>query len=710
MSDHEDFEILAFNDSELEALDLSSDSNKKRQQREEKEGETLKDSFEAYPDSDVEEIDEDEPAMMNSIDTDSMISQLSGCCLRRRSVDQLSLHTTYPNNSQENLQSNVFEDGNEESIQNNPYTNSSDPAINKFSNGLVLSILVGIVVMCFIDLTPLFLNRNGEDNRLKLTINDVNKLREVYQPLSNCLTNVSEDEKNSTPKIDVCLLGFSSLYQEARKYYDSRPHVKESIRAVQSYWQTSGELELLPQFFNCEEAVKIFKTMDFLVLTRLLQTIGVVSDVKKNNHGSDYSPQKLSRLMKENNHLRTELFEERVEQKPLSSSLEERILQLESENAKLKMRLDWERSEGTISSARRLEMKINDLRQENSELREALKQLQNQVGLAGDYSNQVKPSENIKSSSDPLELLNGEKDDSLKIDLLRQRINSMVQENDDLKSTIARLRWSGSPQEVKSTNEVDEWKLSELEKEITKLTDLLVNERDEATKWKKMYEEMLQKLETTTNPKDDSLKDDVLAWLDSPFFSEKLWESWNLMPQEPSDSEEFLPVKEKVNQTLSMLIKFQEKLWEKWNGIKKFPLSDHVSFSKGQKTMVEMIELLVSSLRKLQDMSSKYVGNNKPVSQKIDKFAAKMAKTLETLESKWILMEKKLLKAFQGHNFALQPESSGLSNWYLKRAQSRRKFPMYPERENERIKSWIFRRARDREAQRVRGDGEFNEK
>ncbi|XP_015794880.1 uncharacterized protein LOC107371342 [Tetranychus urticae] len=276
-----------------------------------------------------------------------------------------------------------------------------------------------------------------------------------------------------------------------------------------------------------------------------------------------------------------------------------------------------------------------------------------------------------------------------------------------------------------NSNEIKD--VTPLEDKIQELQEMLDSEKHEVNKWKAMYEEMHAKLESISSqpePIDESLEANspsngrFYEWLGDMDFSNIVGDSFSsgskmlvdamkMIVEKAIETQTMIPdsMHQKINSTMAALNSLQDKIWEKWSEVRRIEFMAENPTPEYQQVMKEMTDLLAGSLRKIHDLGNKFATNLKPVPQKIEKLTSKMSKIMENLESKWRKNKERLYKV--GYS---EPEEEidvsdlkEIDNWYISRAKSRRTNQLYPSKDGDK-RSWLFKRARDREALRVKGD------
>ena len=468
------------------------------------------------------------------------------------------------------------------------------------------------------------------------------------------------------------------------------------------------------------------------------------------------SQQKLKQLEIENSELKAKLLEESQEE----SQKEGNFKLCEKANDNDHLQQPSKQLGVEAGNILLLESKIKQLENVNHDLKDALRLLQNQMELADDVSFSQDEAIVSNHNQDNVESL-GEDDPTnpVKIDLLRQRINSMVQENEDLKKVIGRLRWSNKQAEdpIRSTQVSYSYSSSSspppshahsesastntknsdillLEQELQKLTQLLIGERNEALKWKNLYTESQNNKDFEYNDafvdndndeeEDDddydaeeeeeeeelwSLDNNVYNWVVSLNVSDILKEKFSngakvLVDAWDAISENTLKIKESMPGELyqraaeaqDALAHFFQGIISKYTEIQNLNISDLYDNEFTQKYLDKLADLLNSSAKKLQEAGSKLNSNHKSLESRINKLSSKISKIMKGLEIKWTEFRNKWEKKSESSQ-----NKKWSSNWHTNRPQTRRRRSKVSE---ENLKNWMFKRAKNRAVQRVKSD------
>lgn len=392
------------------------------------------------------------------------------------------------------------------------------------------------------------------------------------------------------------------------------------------------------------------------------------------------------------------------------------------ENSDLRSLLESD-DEADYEMMEKLNKRIAELQEENKELYSGLNLLEAQIEMAGNNPKIATSRNQLNQFDSPIKDSHDQsKENSIpsKLDLLRQRINQLVGENDDLKSTIARLRWSKQMQETVDNDDDESIDVASLEKQLDNLRDMLELEQSESKKWKQMYEDIKAKTtETEKNKQNEALISD---WLVN--FTDMLKEGLvtgsaafgqhvkNILETVTKSSSVLTDeLNHGINMTQEIIANLNDRLQNKWRELQNVKI-----VNEDQKLTSKMAKLLENTIQKIQQAGEKFSTNTRPFSTRVKQFSAKINKLILNLDSKWDhLIHKAFRKSgksksgqdnvqgnVQGNgqgNGQDNVDNQGETNWIFERANARRK-----NLKNDLNENWVFERARDREIQRINVD------
>lgn len=438
--------------------------------------------------------------------------------------------------------------------------------------------------------------------------------------------------------------------------------------------------------------------MSFVQLLKTLEEV---------QHKGRQSEKRVQDLEVENHELKKKLVEEEADDAVIVQSWGDRVRVLQNENKELQKRLEDDEEEDSLLVSQ-LNKRIDELVAENSELKSAIGQLEAQVVMvdsSGHKSSQHQWTDRKQWTSD-------ERKTPIKLDLLKQRINQMVIENDELKSTIGRLRWANqndkekdkeSPTQVRSDpleseelesesaeettivsqEEDNDLLTKQMEEELNQLRQKLWSEQNESQMWRDMYEklknEMLEKMvnervveesvdgrsrQTITeeeevnsggHQKSDPLNenvDNVYDWVlnSSHVLKEALVSGSGVVADKLRALLDNNQLLRGINATQSVVYDLNSRLQNKWQELQDLKT---VLANGNQKISNKMSKLLDKTVRKLREASDKLLTKEEDIERRVNHFSNHITRLIVNLDKKWNNLLNKL-----SDRYAKQSESS----------------------------------------------------
>ena len=392
------------------------------------------------------------------------------------------------------------------------------------------------------------------------------------------------------------------------------------------------------------------------------------------------------------------LVEEEEDDEEIVQTWDQKVRALENEKKELQKRLDTDEEEDSIQ-LKSLNNKIDELLAENNELKAAIGQLEAQVDMVDQNPSTVSAFDGYSTAR--------QNRPSIKLDVLKQKINQMVIENDELKSTIARLRWASNyhqnVEEYNSEEEVIEEEvedfmsaedISQLEDQLNQLKDLLSSEQSESKKWKEMYESLKKEKEESTkssknNKNGDTFDENVIYdWVlnstnvlkealvkGSGVVGTKLKEIFDKLTE--NDSIFSGDISMGINATQTVFYELNRRLQNKWQELQD--LKDVLS-NGNKKISNKMSKLLERTVRKLQDAGNKLLSKEERLKSRVDAFSNRISKLIVDLDNKWNNLLNKLSDRYskQHKSSETYENSEPKINWFFERAKSRRQHQTSP--------------------------------
>ncbi|XP_054156413.1 bromodomain and WD repeat-containing DDB_G0285837-like isoform X2 [Oppia nitens] len=506
-------------------------------------------------DDDDDDDDNDDQLSTASLCSSSVVSQVSDLSFLR---DQyLRQHLLSPNDSlnedlSETSSLNYRELTTEVQLKRGTraYVHTRNSGLNgKLNLVLILSLsaVIGLGIGHFIGWS-----NNRHHQHRHLSMGQVIKLKQLQDELVVCMDNqqITGSHQTNGQSALVCHSDGDYFRQKFETLFSENKYLLDAFERTQQHYHSDGDLRNIIADKECdnETAGEEFHKLKLGFLVTQMEHLQLLKTLEEVKSKGKQSEQRVKDLEEENSELKMKLVEEEEDDQQIVESWGNRVAILETENQELRTRLEDDEEEDSVV-LKRLNDKIDELMQENEELKAAINQLEaqvvNVVGHTISAGEEEEEAEGVSISSQSSRIdhnirnggSGGARDNGadikmpVKLDLLKQRINQMIIENDELKSTIGRLRWTTQEQpppppssdddlideediddETKyvnsivddysssySSNELAEELLAQqLEEQLTELKDQLISEQLESKKWRQMYES-LKKTEKSDN-------------------------------------------------------------------------------------------------------------------------------------------------------------------------------------------------------------------
>lgn len=371
-----------------------------------------------------------------------------------------------------------------------------------------------------------------------------------------------------------------------------------------------------------------FHKLKLDLILNQMQHLQLMKTFNEVRHQERRSREKARQLEEENEELRARLVEEETDDVLLQQQLEDKVQKLKEENEKLKSRLGQDSlREATLLSLAR---QVQELQTENQHLKQTMQET-------------------------PLIKVEEEKHTS-RVSLLRDKVNHLVMENEDLRGVVARLRY-GPPLQTTAPEDVTPEQTTEkdcLEKQRTpspgtrdntatldmgikekldSLSESLKRQQSDSKHWRKLYEELKgsrEKEGATSVWKKllglaQTLYDDMESALDS------ILESLFRLVKESSHSSTEVAV-----QLQDLVEQMRKEVTHRRSELKDYLEQPVEEAALGQGMAISRtMSLLEGSVRKVFEAGVKFISKSKEATdQKVDKLLSKLSKVAQALKKK----------------------------------------------------------------------------
>ncbi|KPM10335.1 hypothetical protein QR98_0088890 [Sarcoptes scabiei] len=521
------------------------------------------------------------------------------------------------------------------------------------------------------------------------------------------------------------LCGYANSYQTRRfLFFDGKNDLtkffEEIYQSIHDETANNFNNSLMTNIYDLEE--------DFLETDkRSSQTLSQISEAV-NMRAKRYR-KRVQALEEENQSLKKRLEDEEIDDEVLEQHYQSKLLRLEEENQQLKSLIKFE-DEQDLEKTKKLESKIDELVQNNHRLQQFLDFLERQIIMGQEIENSLDYSRKIYDSRNRHKLDSLMMDDSREknqYNLIRQKINQLMHENEELKSKIALYRWTDSGKFSQNTDgtqseekklkqmkirlKIMEKKLSTFNENNEKLKQINRQLNDSNNKLKgKLYEANLHQIKNSL---------DKEPFIEKENFISKATHS-NKKNEHKENLKSAASISERIKETYQWLSKqftLNNGDWAKAEMPKIFELGSELVKSTTNKMQV-LTEILsegkLSSVNKQSDYLVDYLTDN------INKFSNIIDKSLRSVlnEMKENLqyinqnkdsleknrMEQDQLRHLDDLHMNMDSDSLREEHSMIKKKQSRKRFRKITDKEMLKIKSnsnWLINRSKLREDARL---------
>ncbi|XP_054933530.1 uncharacterized protein [Dermacentor andersoni] len=322
----------------------------------------------------------------------------------------------------------------------------------------------------------------------------------------------------------------------------------------------------------------------------------------------------------------------------------EQARKLERENEQLKARLEEEETDDILVQ-QQLEMKVRSLTEENEELQSRLSHESQREAALQSLEHQVQRllSENERLKRSMQEQLPSSVTTS-RIPLLRDTVNRLIIENEDLKAVVARLRY-GRPlpvsDEAASYKPKDDQQGEGIADEVPKdpqpagkdqlseLLDVLKKQQADSKQWRRLYDELRQNQDSTSSK---------IVWRKLLVLGQTLFDDMQTGLDRTLASLVDLAKKgSSVATTVSPMVHdLGEKVRQELNR-RRAELDGYLHGSgKPVRSISQTMSLLESSIKKVFEAGRKFVSKGQEATGKhAEKLVTKLTKVAQMLSSDW---------------------------------------------------------------------------
>lgn len=250
--------------------------------------------------------------------------------------------------------------------------------------------------------------------------------------------------------------------------FDENQGLKELFQKTQKHFaENRFDFIIDDKEFNNKNTNEEFHNLKLDLLIKQMEHLKLLEVLENIKSKGKQTEKRVRVLEEENQDLKNKLEEEEQDDRVMAEDYNLRVAQLQEENQELRdqFRIDEDEDGRLISE---LQSKIWLLDSNNQQLRRLLKNLERQISMHNDNDDdepltimntnddieqdsmeKEHLNEKNKYQSSPESLIINENESYQRYNIIRQRINQLMLENEELKAKIARYRWTNGEQQYK---------------------------------------------------------------------------------------------------------------------------------------------------------------------------------------------------------------------------------------------------------------------
>ncbi|XP_046919075.2 uncharacterized protein LOC124499236 isoform X2 [Dermatophagoides farinae] len=338
---------------------------------------------------------------------------------------------------------------------------------SKLNLALILSLaaVIGLGVGHFLGWSTLL------NQQKQLSLAQVMKLKQLQDDLLTCMKDqriqLSSEYTLDNDHHKVCVNDADYWTERFRSLFDENQGLKELFQKTQkNFAENRFDSILDDKEFNNKNTNEEFHKLKLDLLIKQMEHLKLLEVLEDIKSKGERSAKRVLVLEEENEDLKHKLEEEEQDDRIMAEDYNLRVTQLQEENQELRdqFRIDEDEDGRLINE---LQSKIRFLDSNNQQLRRLLKNLEQQISMHNDNDDDepmiisMETNNNNKQNSMEKEnsneqdryqsssesLIVNENESYQRYDIVRQRINQLMLENEELKAKIARYRWTNSEQQ-----------------------------------------------------------------------------------------------------------------------------------------------------------------------------------------------------------------------------------------------------------------------
>ncbi|KAI2802061.1 hypothetical protein BLOT_010253 [Blomia tropicalis] len=282
----------------------------------------------------------------------------------------------------------------------------------------------------------------------QLSMGQVIKLKQLQDDLLVCLK--SQDSVHIFDESQVCHRDSAYWKERIENLFNENKGLIELFQKTQKHFNENGHHNNVIGEAECvnKTTSEAFHMLKLDMLVKQMEHLKLLDKLEKVKREGE---KRIHVLEEENQDLKQKLVEEEFDDLELEHTWGNRVVKLQNENEELRKTIvDDDVEDRKLIIA--LEDRITKLSDENSELLQIIERLEQQFDS--------KPDITVDDNS--------ELDYSTRYSFIRDQINQLMSENEDLRNKVAHYRWISMPTDMDDDSEFDNKKMKMLKKELKK--------------------------------------------------------------------------------------------------------------------------------------------------------------------------------------------------------------------------------------------------
>lgn len=300
--------------------------------------------------------------------------------------------------------------------------------------------------------------------------------------------------------LKVCLRDFDYWKERFETLFSENNGLIELFQKTQKHFHENGDHLNVIGEHECTNKTtsEEFHNLKLDLLVNQMEHLKLLEALKEVKSKGKQNEKRVKVLEEENHDLKKKLEEEEEDDQELELTWGNRVAELVNENEELRQTLVEDDAED-MKVLNELRSQMDSIKRENGELKTIIEHLDKQM-VNGPSSTTFESDWSAEfEKSNAAEYV-------ARYNIMRDRINQMMFENEELKGKIARYRWTAQKKDDDEKDEErHESKMKALKARISILNRQLQGEQIESRRWKEKFESIIKKMKNsqtqTTNQK-----------------------------------------------------------------------------------------------------------------------------------------------------------------------------------------------------------------